>query len=140
MTATDSSEAQAGQDDDRSSLKTLTNLWPYMWPRDRVDLQRRVIYAAAFLVLAKLITAIIPFFFKYATDALDGQEIDVWWLPAALITPVMLVVGYNVARLVMWGFTQLRDALFARVGQHAVRQLAFRTFVHMHTISLRFHL
>ncbi|MEO0545378.1 MAG: ABC transporter ATP-binding protein/permease [Pseudomonadota bacterium] len=111
-----------------------------MWPRDRVDLQRRVIYAAAFLVLAKLITAIIPFFFKYATDALDGQEIDVWWLPAALITPVMLVVGYNVARLVMWGFTQLRDALFARVGQHAVRQLAFRTFVHMHTISLRFHL
>ncbi|MEM1038922.1 MAG: ABC transporter ATP-binding protein/permease [Pseudomonadota bacterium] len=111
-----------------------------MWPRDRVDLQRRVIYAAAFLVLAKLITAVVPFFFKYATDALDGQDIEVWWLPAALITPVMLVVGYNVARLIMWGFTQLRDALFARVGQHAVRQLAFRTFVHMHTISLRFHL
>ena len=52
----------------------------------------------------------------------------------------MLVVAYNVVRLVQLGFNQLRDALFARVGQHAVRQLAFRTFVHMHELSLRFHL
>lgn len=111
-----------------------------MWPSDRPDLKRRVMYAAVFLVLAKLVTAVIPFFFKYATDTLDGIATDVSWLPAILITPVMLVVGYNVARLVMTAFNQLRDALFARVGQHAVRQLAYRTFVHMHQLSLRFHL
>ncbi|RVA33372.1 ABC transporter ATP-binding protein/permease, partial [Mesorhizobium sp. M7A.F.Ca.US.001.01.1.1] len=56
------------------------------------------------------------------------------------LAPVMLVVAYNVVRLVQLGFNQLRDALFARVGQYAVRQLAFRTFVHMHQLSLRFHL
>jgi ABC-type transport system involved in Fe-S cluster assembly fused permease/ATPase subunit len=52
----------------------------------------------------------------------------------------MLVIAYNVARLVQWGFNQLRDALFASVGQYAVRQLAYRTFVHLHRLSLRFHL
>lgn len=136
-----SSEPNSGKRPaDTSSLKTVYNLWPYMWPSDRPDLKMRVVYAAFFLVVAKLVTAIIPFFFKYATDALDGAELDVWWLPAALLTPVMLVVGYNVARIVMTAFNQLRDALFARVGQHAVRQLAYRTFVHMHQLSLRFHM
>ncbi|MDD9910948.1 MAG: ABC transporter ATP-binding protein/permease [Ahrensia sp.] len=135
MTASDQTPER-----DRSSLSTIVSLWPYMWPSDRPDLKMRVAWAFTFLVIAKLITAIIPFFFKYATDALDGKEIDVWWLPTILIAPVMLVVAYNVARVVMWGFQQLRDALFARVGQHAVRQLAYRTFVHMHKLSLRFHL
>ena len=100
----------------------------------------RVAWATFFLVVAKLVTAVVPFFFKYATDALDGKVVDVPWLPLALATPVMLVVGFNVARVVMTAFNQLRDALFARVGQHAVRQLAFRTFQHMHELSLRFHL
>lgn len=111
-----------------------------MWPSDRRDLKIRVIWAAFFLVAAKLVTAVVPFFFKYATDALDGVTPDVAWIPMALATPILLVVGFNVARIVMIGFNQLRDALFARVGQHAVRQLAFRTFVHMHQLSLRFHL
>ncbi|TIU36397.1 MAG: metal ABC transporter permease, partial [Mesorhizobium sp.] len=57
-----------------------------------------------------------------------------------LLAPVALVIAYNVLRLVQLGFNQLRDALFARVGQYAVRQLAYRTFVHMHELSLRFHL
>ncbi len=111
-----------------------------MWPTDRPDLKRRVLWAAFFLVIAKLVTAIVPFFFKYATDALDGIDQDINWLPVALTTPIMLVIGFNVARVLMTGLNQLRDALFARVGQHAVRQLAYRTFVHMHTLSLRFHL
>lgn len=125
---------------DRSSLSTVANLWPYMWPSDRRDLKLRVVYAAIFLVFAKLVTAVVPFFFKYATDALDGNPDAAAWIPVALATPIMLVVGYNVARIVMTAFNQLRDALFARVGQHAVRQLAYRTFVHMHELSLRFHL
>ncbi|MEE9314929.1 MAG: ABC transporter ATP-binding protein/permease [Rhizobiaceae bacterium] len=133
---TDSNSPKA----DKSTLSTIANLWPYMWPSDRPDLKMRVLYAAFFLVIAKLITAVVPFFFKYATDALGNIEQEISWLPVALTTPIMLVVGFNVARVVMTGFNQLRDALFARVGQHAVRQLAHRTFVHMHQLSLRFHL
>ena len=135
---------------DGSTVQTVRALWPYMWPDDRPDLKMRVVWASVFLVLAKVVTAIVPFFFKYATDALNQQTGEapagqdslaaIDWLPAVLLTPIMLVIGYNVARIVMTGLNQLRDALFARVGQHAVRQLAFRTFTHMHRLSLRFHL
>lgn len=124
----------------KSTWKTLAKLWPYMWPDKRYDLKLRIAYAAIFLILGKAATAIVPFFFKFATDALDGQAIQNQWIPTALATPVILVVGFNVARVIMTAFNQLRDAIFARVGQHAVRQLAWITFVHMHNLSLRFHL
>ncbi len=126
-----------------STLETIRNLWPYMWPSDRPDLKIRVVWAFVFLVLAKLVLILVPYFFKFATDALNGKTgtdsiLDAF--PAWALVPVMLVLAYNVARIVQWGFNQLRDALFARVGQHAVRQLAYKTFVHMHRLSLRFHL
>ena len=114
-----------------------------MWPSDRPDLKTRVVWAFLFLVLAKLVLILVPYFFKFATDALNGKLDTTQWLmsfPAWALAPVMLVLAYNVARIGQWGFNQLRDALFARVGQHAVRQLAYKTFVHMHRLSLRFHL
>ena len=123
-----------------STLRTLVNLRPYMWPDDRPDLKARVIWATLLLVAAKLTLVLAPYFFKWATDALAGDARSAPPLPAFLLAPVMLVVAYNVVRVVQLGFNQLRDALFARVGQHAVRQLAYRTFVHMHELSLRFHL
>ncbi len=123
-----------------STLKTLVNLWPYMWPSDRADLRLRVIWATILLVAAKLTLIAVPYFFKWTTDALAGNASAPPLLPAALAAPVMLVVAYNLVRIIQVGFNQLRDALFARVGQHAVRQLAWRTFVHMHRLSLRFHL
>ena len=122
-----------------STLRTLANLWPYMWPADRTDLKVRVAWATLFLVLAKLILVLVPYFFKWATDALVGELQPADYIPAVLVAPVMLVLAYNVVRIVQLGFNQLRDALFARVGQNAVRQLAFRTFQHMHELSLRFH-
>ncbi|TIN31139.1 MAG: ATP-binding cassette domain-containing protein, partial [Mesorhizobium sp.] len=125
---------------DSSTFKTLLNLWPYMWPAERADLRARVTWATLLLVVAKLTLVAGPYFFKWATDALAGDAKSVPPLPTFLLAPVMLVVAYNVVRLVQLGFNQLRDALFARVGQYAVRQLAFRTFVHMHQLSLRFHL
>ncbi len=100
----------------------------------------RVVWATLFLVLSKFVLILVPYFFKYATDALNGNLKAPALLPDWLLAPVMLVLAYNVARVTQWGFNQLRDALFARVGQHAVRQLAFRTFQHMHKLSLRFHL
>jgi ATP-binding cassette subfamily B protein len=126
--------------DSGSTLKTLVNLWPYMWPADRADLKARVIWASVLLVAAKLTLVAGPYFFKWATDALAGDAKSSPPLPAFLLAPVMLVVAYNIVRVVQLAFNQLRDALFARVGQHAVRQLAYRTFVHMHQLSLRFHL
>jgi ATP-binding cassette subfamily B protein len=111
-----------------------------MWPAARADLKMRVVWATFFLVAAKIVLILVPYSFKWATDALAGDGAAPGWLPAALAAPLMLVVAYNVVRVVQMGFNQLRDALFASVGQHAVRQLAHRTFVHMHKLSLRFHL
>lgn len=122
------------------TLRTLRNLWPYMWPSGRPDLQRRVIFALFYLVLAKLVLLSVPYFFKFATNALVSEFTPPSWLPLALASPFILVVSYNVARIVQAGMNQLRDALFAGVGQYAVRRLAHKTFVHMHELSLRFHL
>ncbi|OCW57735.1 ABCB family ABC transporter ATP-binding protein/permease [Hoeflea olei] len=126
--------------DHGNPIGTLKNLWPYMWPADRPDLKMRVLWATVFLLLSKIVLISVPYFFKWATDALNGDATVASWIPAVIATPVMLVIAYNVVRIVQWGFNQLRDALFARVGQHAVRQLAYKTFVHMHELSLRFHL
>jgi ATP-binding cassette subfamily B protein len=126
--------------DSGATLRTILNLWPYMWPDGRPDLKARVLWALVYLLLAKLVLMLVPFGFKWATDALNGELTAADWIPAALLAPIMLVVAYNVFRIVNVAFNQLRDALFARVGQHAVRQLAYKTFVHMHDLSLRFHL
>ncbi len=126
--------------DSGSLFTTLFNLWPYMWPTGRADLKARVVWATVFLVVAKFVLIGVPYFFKWATDALSTDGAAPPLLPAFLLAPVMLVIAYNVVRIVQLGLNQLRDSLFARVGQHAVRQLAYKTFVHMHDLSLRFHL
>lgn len=123
--------------DEGNTLSTLKNLWPYIWPASRPDLKKRVLLAVAALVVAKFITVLSPYFFAWATDVLAGEDVG---LPAFLLAPVMLVLAYNAARVMAVAFNQLRDALFARVGQHAVRQLAKLTFRHLHQLSLRFHL
>ncbi|WP_279625831.1 ABC transporter ATP-binding protein/permease [Labrenzia sp. OB1] len=124
--------------DEGSTLTTLANLWPYIWPSQRPDLKNRVLMAIFALVIAKFVTVLSPYFFAWATDALTGEGTPN--LPAFLVAPVMLVLAYNAARILAVAFNQLRDALFARVGQHAVRQLAYLTFRHLHELSLRFHL
>jgi ABC-type transport system involved in Fe-S cluster assembly fused permease/ATPase subunit len=126
--------------DSSNPLGTLVNLWPYMWPHGRGDLKQRVVWATVFLFLAKVILLGVPYFFKWATDALNGELDMAGVLPAFLLGAVVLVIAYNSTRILQVGLNQLRDALFASVGQHAVRQLAYKTFVHMHRLSLRFHL
>nr|WP_210339468.1 ABC transporter ATP-binding protein/permease [Ensifer sp. ENS08] len=121
-------------------MHTIANLWPYMWPSDRADLKLRVIWATVILIIAKVVLILVPYSFKWATDALNGKPDVLGFLPVFTTGAVMLVLAYNLARLLQAGLNQLRDALFASVGQHAVRQLAYKTFVHMHQLSLRFHL
>ncbi|WP_375677293.1 ABCB family ABC transporter ATP-binding protein/permease [Bartonella sp. AS69XJJH] len=126
--------------DTGKTLHTLYNLWPYMWPVGRRDLKMRVLWAIFYLVLAKLVLISVPYFFKYSTNVLDSSFQLPEWFPSSWIIPIMLVLAYNVARIMQAGLNQLRDSLFATVGQYAVRQLAYKTFVHMHELSLRFHL
>ncbi|WP_074380842.1 ABCB family ABC transporter ATP-binding protein/permease [Bartonella doshiae] len=132
--------AKTVSSDTGQTLRTLYNLWPYMWPVERHDLKMRVVWALFYLVLAKLFLISVPYFFKYATDALDVRFNLPVWFPSSWIVPIMLILAYNTARIVQAGLNQLRDSLFATVGQHAIRQLAYKTFVHIHGLSLRFHL
>ncbi|MEM0905960.1 MAG: ABC transporter ATP-binding protein/permease [Pseudomonadota bacterium] len=123
-----------------------------MWPQSRPDLKARVGLAVLALIVAKVVTVLIPYTYKWATDALTASEFGMDAaqqaaeadrginFPAFIVAPVMLVIAYGMGRIVMMGFNQLRDALFASVGQHAVRQLARQTFVHLHDLSLRYHL
>jgi ATP-binding cassette subfamily B protein len=119
-------------------------MWPYIWPSDRGDLKLRVLGAFILLLFAKFATVATPFTFKWATDALTGHgtapafanDWQLWVLAA----PVALTLAYGGMRMLMAAFTQLRDGVFAKVAMNAVRRLAYRTFVHMHELSLRFHL
>ncbi|PRD51195.1 metal ABC transporter permease [Phyllobacterium myrsinacearum] len=110
-----------------------------MWPDERPDLKMRVVWASFYLLISKVILILVPYFFKWATNALNGKFVPSDLVPLILVGPLMLVAAYNAARIVQAGLNQLRDALFASVGQYAVRKLAYRTFVHMHNLSLRFH-
>ncbi|MBZ3691099.1 ABC transporter ATP-binding protein/permease [Phyllobacterium calauticae] len=110
-----------------------------MWPDERPDLKMRVVWASFYLLISKVILILVPYFFKWATNALNGKFVPSDLLPLILVGPLMLVAAYNAARIIQAGLNQLRDALFASVGQYAVRKLAYRTFVHMHNLSLRFH-
>jgi ABC-type transport system involved in Fe-S cluster assembly fused permease/ATPase subunit len=144
--------AMAAQRNDRAQItmgrgalmRTLWNLWPYMWPSDRRDLQVRVLFAMVLLLLAKLATMAVPFTFKWATDALVGEgsapAAPTSWLTWVIAAPILMTVAYGVTRILMAVLTQVRDGLFAKVAMHAVRRLAYRTFQHMHQLSLRFHL
>jgi ATP-binding cassette subfamily B protein len=116
-----------------------------MWPSTRPDLKRRVALAFGVLVGAKVITVLVPYSYKWATDALTAKPVAgsdglvTVGLGALVVAPVMLIIAYGVGRILMNVFNNVRDALFASVGQHAVRNLAYKTFVHMHQLSLRYH-
>ena len=126
-------------------VSTIVGLWPHMWPAARADLKLRVVMAFFLLVAAKLVTIIVPFSFKWATDALvalsEGRAGSSAGAFAAIaMAPAALVLAYAALRVAMASLTQLRDGLFAKVALHAVRRLAHLTFEHMHALSLRFHL
>ncbi|WP_416915890.1 MAG: ABCB family ABC transporter ATP-binding protein/permease [Roseicyclus sp.] len=125
-------------DERRSGLRTIRKVAPYLWPEDKPWVKQRVVAAMGFLILAKLISIGTPFLYKYAVDSLGGEVTS----PAFLLGlgAVGLTVAYGLARAANVGFQQLRDAVFARVAQGALRQLALETFNHIHALSLRYHI
>ncbi len=130
--------------DGGSLWTTFVGLLPYIWPSDRRDLKLRILIAVVLLFVAKLATIAVPFTFKWAVDALAGQGtapvLPGDWLTWALAAPIAMTIAYGGMRIVMAVLTQVRDGLFAKVAMNAVRRLAYRTFEHMHQLSLRFHL
>ena len=133
-TATDTdTDPQAG------GLGIIARVLPYLWPEESRKLRVRVVASMAMLVLAKVIAVTTPFFYKAAVDTLSGEAAaDAAWTLGA--GAVGLTIAYGVARFMNVGFQQLRDALFAAVGQRALRKLALETFQHIHALSLRYHI
>ena len=125
-------------------ISVLRDLLPYAWPPGRPDLRFRVVIALGALILAKAVTLAVPIAYKALVDMLAGETtpgeaatLSAFGLAAI---PAMLIVAYGVGRVLMVLFAQLRDVWFSSVAQHAVRELANRTFRHLHALSLRFHL
>ena len=129
-TTIDTGEVRFGE-----HMKTLLALLPYLWPKGRGDLRGRVLLAAAFLIAAKVATVYVPLLLGRTVDALTVE-------PGALLAaiPLGLLLAYGVVRVLARAFAEVRDAVFAKVAQSAIRQLALKTFRHLHALALRFHL
>lgn len=125
-------EAPAG------AFDIIKRVVPYLWPADDRAVRLRVVAALAMLVVAKVIAVTTPFFYKAAVDSLAPDPVTPAW--ALGLTAVGLTVVYGVARALNIGFQQLRDVIFASVGQRALRRLAAETFTHMHRLSMRYHI
>jgi ATP-binding cassette, subfamily B, heavy metal transporter len=126
--------APAVQRRTRPALATIASLLPYLWPKGDPGARARVAGAMLLLVLAKLATVYVPIVYGRTVDALAPKD------AAALAVPVALVIAYGALRVGSAAFGELRDALFAKVQQRAVRTAARSTFRHLHALSLRFHL
>jgi ATP-binding cassette subfamily B protein len=117
------------------SLGTLRRFLPYLWPEHEWGLRARVVLALACLVAAKVAVVYVPIFYRDAIDALDVDQHS-----GILVLPIGLILAYGGARVLSLAFGQLRDALFAKVGQRAIRTIALQVFRHLHSLSLGFHL
>ncbi|MGX0875995.1 ABC-type transport system involved in Fe-S cluster assembly fused permease/ATPase subunit [Roseovarius sp. MBR-154] len=130
--------SEASSEAPRSGWITIRRVAPYLWPEGQTWVKRRVVIALLLLVLAKLVSVGTPFFYKAAVDALAGEGQEAAWMLGA--GAIGLTVAYGMARLMNVGFQQLRDAVFARVAQRALRALALQTFRHIHAMSMRYHI
>jgi ATP-binding cassette, subfamily B, heavy metal transporter len=118
----------------RNDLQTIRSLIPYLWPAGEMGLRVRVILAILLMITAKGINVVVPVFFKHAVDALSVGT------SAILVVPVGLLVAYGMTRVLAHAFGELRDAVFAKVAQRAIRLAGLRTFRHLHRLSMQFHL
>ncbi|MDX1605776.1 MAG: ABC transporter ATP-binding protein/permease, partial [Candidatus Competibacterales bacterium] len=118
----------------RQELGALGTLARYLWPAGQAALRLRVVLAMLCLVLAKVAVVYVPLFYKQAVDVLGGEA------GAAVALPLGAILGYGLVRVLSLAFGELRDALFVRVAQRAMRNVAVTVFRHLHGLALRFHL
>jgi len=117
-------------------MRAIRALTPYLWPRGDVELRARVVIALVLLVAAKVATVAIPAVFGRAVDTLEAG-VSAGGVAAV---PVALLIGYGLLRVGQQGFAELRDFVFAKVGQRAIRRIALKVFQHLHGLALRFHM
>lgn len=122
-----------------SGWQTIRRVAPYLWPRHQPWVRHRVVLSMLLLFFGKIVAISVPWFYKYAVDALGGgtDKGPAWLL---MIGAAGLVVAYGMARVMNVAAEELRDAIFVRVGQRALRKLALETFGHLHALSLRYHI
>jgi ATP-binding cassette subfamily B protein len=123
---------------DRHHWKTVRTLLPYLWPAGEPGMKARVVIALVLLAASKGLTVAIPLIYKEVVARLTHQGGLVGKPEFAV--PVFLILGYGLARTLAPSLGELRDMIFARVGQQALRRVALRVFRHIHSLSLRFHL
>jgi len=115
-------------------IKALRMLAPYLWPKGALELRVRVVLALTALILSNLATLLIPIVYGRAVDTLTGH------VAPLVAVPVGLIAAYGLARLMTQVFNEARTAIFQKVSQRAIRQVALEVFRHLHSLSLRFHL
>jgi ABC-type transport system involved in Fe-S cluster assembly fused permease/ATPase subunit len=118
--------------------QTIKRVSPYLWPKGETWVKRRVVAAMVFLIVAKVISVTMPFMYKQAVDALTGKSPDAATMLG--LGAVGLTIAYGLARFGSVAFGELRDIVFVKVGQRALRKLALETFTHIHKLSLRYHI
>jgi ATP-binding cassette subfamily B protein len=121
----------------REGLRAFLGLGKYLWPRNAPELRVRVVAAVGLLIAGKLTAITIPLLYKRAVDALTPHA---GAAPDLLVVPLAAILLYGSARVLSQAFNDLRNAVFAKVAQRAIRQVALGTFRHIHALSLRFHL
>jgi ABC-type transport system involved in Fe-S cluster assembly fused permease/ATPase subunit len=123
---------------DATLISTIRHLWPYIWPKGRPDLERRVALTFVLLFAGKFVNTAVPYAFKWAADAVEDKGAQA--APSLLAGAVGFTLLYGALRVGYALLTQWRDGLFAAVAMHAVKRLANDVFVHMHELSMRFHI
>ena len=121
----------------KTYLKTFKLLFPFLWPNKRGDLRRRVSLALICLILAKVASVYTPLILGRSVDSLTELSSGVNLL---MLIPIALIISYGVARIASLTFEGMRDALFSKVSQHAIREVTLTIFKHLHSLSLQFHL
>ena len=120
----------------RDQLMVLKTLSKYLWPTGQNEIKLRVAAALLCLALAKIANVYVPILFSQAVDILATKSTT----DIILTLPISLLLSYGLLRVLTISFAELRDAIFAKVGQSAIRTVALQTFKHLHRLSLRFHL
>jgi len=118
-------------------IKTFKLLLPYLWPKKRGDLKTRVSFAVIALVLAKIANVTTPLLLGASVNSLTELSSGI---NLFMLVPVVLIIGYGIARIITFAFVEIRDALFSKVSQHSIRQISLNIFKHVHSLSLQFHL
>ena len=122
----------------RVEIRVVARVAPYLWPKGQPGLKWRVIIALSSLVLAKLVAVATPMILGSAVDSLAGNQN--WLSQSFMLGAVGLTLAYGISRILESGFQQIRDVVFAKVGQRALRKVGLETFQHIHALSLRYHI